>query len=269
MTAGSTKAHSAGGPAAAAPAQPELAEYLLRLGDDSLFLSQRLIEWYALAPRLEDDIALLNVALDYLGHARVLLSLAGEREGTGRDEDDLAYLRVQEEFVNSQLAELPNGDFGQTIARLAAVSVWHVALYGACRASADAGLAAFAAKAAVECRYHVQYAFTWLERLALGTEESARRAQAGIDVVWPFVAELFVADDLVVGLRQSGHAPDPRALERQWRATLEPRLASLGLTSPPSWRPTAPGRDGLHLESFAPMLAEMQYVHRAYPGASW
>ncbi|MFI5798687.1 1,2-phenylacetyl-CoA epoxidase subunit PaaC [Streptomyces sp. NPDC051677] len=259
-----------GGTAAPGPqALPAFAEYLLRLGDDALILGQRLSEWYALAPRLEDDIALLNIALDYVGHARVLLALAGEVEGAGRDEDDLAFLRVQEEFVNSQLAELPNGDFGQTIARLALVSVWHVVLYDACRESSDPGLSSFAAKAAVECRFHVEYVFSWLERLAHGTDESARRLQAGIDVVWPFAGELFVPDALVDGLCDSGHAPDPRTLEQQWRSVLEPRLASLGLTTPHTWMRATSGRDGLHLEPFTPMLAEMQHLHRAYPGASW
>lgn len=246
-----------------------LVSYLLRLGDDALILGQRMTGWYALAPRFEDDVALLNIALDYVGHARVLLTMAGNREGQGRDEDALAFLRPEGQFANAQIMELPNGDFGRTIARLVAVATWHVALYEACADSSDDDLSAFATKASVECRYHVEYAFVWLERLARGTPESARRIQDGIDYVWPFVGELFVGDDVVGPLTAAGLAPDPGVLQRRWRDTVEPVLRRHGLSCPPLTVRSAPGRAGRHLESFTPLIAEMQHLHRAHAGASW
>lgn len=260
MTAGTTRGPDIGS---------LLPTYLLRLGDDALILSQRMSQWYARAPRLEDDIALLNMALDYLGHARALLTMAGEREGRGRDEDSLAFLRPESDFVNAQLMELPNGDFGRTIARLTAVAIWHLALYEGLAQSADEALSAFAQKAVIECRYHAEYANLWLQRLAGGTSESARRMQAGIDYVWPFAGELFCADDTVAGLAEAGVVPDPAGLERRWLSAVTPLLRGHGLSCPAVSAGPAPGRSGRHLESFTPLIAEMQHLHRAHPGATW
>jgi ring-1,2-phenylacetyl-CoA epoxidase subunit PaaC len=247
----------------------DMTTYLLRLGDDALILGQRLSEWYALAPRLEDDIALLNIALDYVGHARALLTMAGQREGAGRTEDDLAYLRSDSQFTNARLMELPNGDFGRTIVRTALVSLWHTILFDELASSADSELAGFASKAAVECRFHTQYATVWLERLALGTEESAKRVSEGITYVWPSVGELFMADDVTLSLVEAGIVPAPQILEERWLAAVQALFGKVGVEMRPLERKELQGREGRHLEAFVPLVAEMQHLHRSHPGASW
>lgn len=247
----------------------DLAEYALRLGDDALVAAQRLSEWAAKAPEMEEDIALANIALDQLGAARLLLSYAGELEGAGRDEDALAYLRDDREFRNCLLVELPNRDFAVTIAKLLFLAAYQRLVYDWLVASTDERLAAIAAKARKESAYHVDHAAQWTIRLGDGTEESHRRMQAAIEEVWPYTHELFAADDLTGRIDEQGVGPTPATLREAWLGTVEPVLAEATLTRPTDgWAP-AGGRDGLHTEHLSYLLAEMQVLHRAHPGARW
>lgn len=237
-------------------------QYALRLADDGLVLAQRLSEWASRAPTLEEDVAILNIALDQLGSARSLLAQVG-------DEDELAYGRDEPAFTNAQLMELENGDFGQTMARLLLVSAYQVPLWQALSSSRDDGLAGVAGKAVKEATYHLDHASTWVVRLGDGTQESHARVQAGLDAVWPYAFELFETDALVESLAGRGIAADPSLLEKSWHTTVETVLAEATLTVPDTtWRPTG-GRQGRHTEPFGYLLAELQHLHRAHPGASW
>lgn len=238
-----------------------MVEFLLWLGDDALIAAQRLTEWTAAAPEMEEDIALTNIALDQLGVARLLLSYAGELEGAGRDEDALAFLRDDREFRNCLLVELPNGDFAVTMARLLFLSAYQLPLYTALSACADERLAAVAAKARKESAYHLDHGSLWTVRLGDGTEESHRRMQAAVDELWPYTHELFAAD---------AAAPvDPASLRGTWLSTVERVLAEATLDRPEDgWAP-AGGRTGVHTEHLSYLLAEMQVLHRAHPGAKW
>ena len=258
MSAPSPRAHSALGPSTG---------YALRLGDDCLILGQRLGEWAARAPELEEDVALLNIALDQLGAARSLLTYAGSV--TGQDEDELAFLRDEHEFTNALLVELDNGDFGQTMARQLLVSAYQVPLWEALCSSTDETLAGVAGKAVKEATYHLDHASSWVIRLGDGTAESHERMQAGLETVWPYAFELFESDNLIEELVASGVAADPAALEPQWRSAVRKVLSEATLSEPETdWRPTG-GRTGKHTESFGYLLAELQHLHRSHPGATW
>ena len=252
----------------------DVAAYALRLGDDALVLAQRLAEWAARSPQLEEDVALLNLALDQLGAARSLLSRAGELEGAGPDgrirtEDDLAYLRDEPDWTNALIVELDGGDFGRTMARQLLVAAWQLPLYDALATSADEGIAGVAGKAVKEVDYHLDHARSWVVRLGDGTEESHRRVQAGLDEVWPYAFELFEVDGLTAGLVERGIAADPAALQPVWRATVDDVLAEATLSVPETdWRPSG-GRTGTHTEAFGYLLAELQHLHRSHPGVSW
>jgi ring-1,2-phenylacetyl-CoA epoxidase subunit PaaC len=247
----------------------DLVELLLRLGDDALIAAQRLGEWAAAAPEMEEDIALANIALDQLGAARLLLSYAGELEGAGRDEDALAYLRGDREFRNCLLVELPNGDFAVTMAKLLFLATYQRLLYDRLTGSRDARLAAIAAKARKETAYHVDHSSLWTLRLGDGTAESHRRMQAAVDEIWPYTAELFATDGLTTRLAAAGVAPEPATLRDDWLAVVEPLLARATLTRPADgWAPGG-GRSGVHTEHLSYLLAEMQVLHRAHPGATW
>jgi ring-1,2-phenylacetyl-CoA epoxidase subunit PaaC len=253
--------------AIAAPA--DVAAYALRLGDDALVLAQRLGEWAANAPEIEEDIALTNIALDLLGQARALLTRAGHLEGRGRSEDDLAYLRTEREFTNVLLVEQPNGDFAHTIARQLLFSAYQLELYDRLQHTRDEVVAGVAAKAVKEVAYHRDHALQWTLRLGDGTEESHRRMQGALDRLWPYAAELFEADDVVDRLVATRIAADPRELRASWDAFVEPALAEATLSLPQTaWRPTG-GRRGQHTERMGFLLAEMQSLHRAHPGATW
>jgi len=248
---------------------PDVAAYALRLGDDALILGQRLCEWAAASPQLEEDVALLNLALDLLGQARSLLTRAGQLEGRGRDEDDLAFLRDEPEFTCALIVETDNGDFGRTMARQLLVSAYQVPLWRSLTRSRDEVLAGVAGKAVKEVDYHLDHARSWVVRLGDGTSESHRRAQAGLDEVWPFAHELFERDALTDRLVARGVAADPDELHPVWQATVEETLAEATLSVPEvSWRPTG-GRRGQHLTGFGYLLAEMQHLHRSHPGATW
>jgi ring-1,2-phenylacetyl-CoA epoxidase subunit PaaC len=243
-----------------------LVRYVLSLGDDALVLAQRLGEWATKAPAIEEDVALLNIALDLLGQARSLLTYAGELEGAGRSEDDLAFLREERDFFNCQLVELPNGDFAVTMVRQLLFSSYQYELYEALCNCADPTLAAIAAKAVKEVAYHREHASTWVARLGDGTEESHDRTQSALEAVWPFAVDLFESD----APRPPGlNLPDPAGLRNRWRSHVDAVLAEATLSAPESsWTPTG-GRRGLHTESFGFLLAEMQHLHRSYPRATW
>ena len=246
---------------------PPLAGYALALGDDALILAQRLGEWVARAPQIEEDVALANIALDLLGQARTLLGYAGAVEGAGRDEDDLAYLRDDRDFRNVQLVEIPNGDFAVTMARQLVFSAYQCELYAALGTSADPTLAGLAGKAVKEVAYHRDHATQWVLRLGDGTDLSHARMQAGLDLVWPYAEELFDPVDSAGQL--PGVTADPAALRPAWRGYLTEVLSEATCDLPePRWRSRG-GRDGLHTEHLGHLLAEMQHLHRSHPGAAW
>ena len=249
---------------------PSVATYALRLGDDALVLSHRLGEWVTRAPQLEEDVALGNIALDLLGQARLLLTYAGQVEGAGRTEDDLAYLRDERSFSNAHLVELPNDDFAVSMARQLLFSTYQLALYQGLLGSADETLAAIAAKAVKEVDYHRDHATQWVLRLGDGTDESHRRMQVGLDRVWPYVDELFGSDELEQRLVADGVAVDASALRPGWDRYVDGVLRQATLTRPEGLRtPPGGGRRGIHTEALGYLLAEMQHLHRAHPGASW
>jgi ring-1,2-phenylacetyl-CoA epoxidase subunit PaaC len=256
-------------PAGPPPADQALFRYVLRLGDDALILAQRLSEWASRAPEIEEDIALTNIALDLLGQARVLLDYAGTVEGAGRSEDDLAYLRDEREFVNVHLVEQENGDFAHTIVRQLFFSTYQLALYEELISSRDEVLAGVAAKGVKEAAYHRDHATAWTLRLGDGTEESHRRMQAAADRLWPFTAELFDGDEIEASLTAAGVAVDPATLRPRWERTIFDVFTSATLEVPSSPWFSRGGRRGVHTECFGYLLAEMQYLHRSHPGATW
>jgi ring-1,2-phenylacetyl-CoA epoxidase subunit PaaC len=256
---------------AAAPAGTGTAlfGYVLALADDALVLAQRSAEWITRAPQLEEDVALANIGLDLLGQARALLTYAGEVEGAGRDEDDLAYLRSERQFRNVQLVERRDGDFAEAVARLLVFSGYQLELYRALSASADETLAAVAAKAVKEVAYHQDHAAAWTVRLGDGTDVSHVRMQAGLERVWPFVDELFDGSWIDPDLPARGVAVDPAALRPAWERRLDGVLREATLDAPsPRWHARG-GRYGVHTEALGYVLAELQHVHRSHPGASW
>ncbi|MDE2296091.1 MAG: phenylacetate-CoA oxygenase subunit PaaC [Gammaproteobacteria bacterium] len=244
-------------------------EYVLRLGDTALVLAQRLGEWIGHAPAIEEDLGLANTALDLLGQARLLLAYAGEIEGRGRGEDDLAFLREESAFRNATLAEMPNGDFGDTIVRQLLLDAYQVPLYERLSASRDPRLAEIAAKALKESRYHLRYSSGWVVRLGDGTEESHARVQASLERLWPYTLELFDADELDRAVVASGVGPDPRAVEQDWSIRVDAVLAEATLARPATARYRWYGKQGRHSEHLGHLLAEMQHLPRVHPGARW
>jgi ring-1,2-phenylacetyl-CoA epoxidase subunit PaaC len=253
-------------------ASPDVAEYAIRLGDDALVLSQRLSECSARSPQIEEDLALMNIALDLLGQARTLLSYGGSF--TGRSEDDLAYLRKERQFTNLQLTELENGvggghDFAVTLVRQLLFAAYQLELYRALESSHVPQLAAIAAKAVKEVRYHLEHAATWVIRLGDGTEVSHLKAQKALEAVWPFTHEMFSDDDLTRRISAAGAGPLPSELRDAWLLSVLTVLTEATLALPEdNWKPSG-GREGLHTQGFGFMLAEMQHLHRSHPGASW
>lgn len=256
-----------------APAEPThdgaLFDYLLRLGDDSLVLGQRLAEWCGHAPALEVDLSLANLSLDLIGQATLLLELAGEVEGKGRDADALAFRRDVLAFRNCLMVEQPNGDFAQTIARHFLFATVQLALFERLAGSADERLAAIAAKAAKELAYHAELAADWVIRLGDGTGESRQRMIDGLDWHWRFVDELFQVDAVERGLAARGIAVDRAALRGGFDAAVERVLAAATLPLPTWPRGVVGGRKGHHSEHLGHLLAVMQYLPRAYPDARW
>jgi len=246
-----------------------LLEYVLRLGDSALVLGQRLSEWCGHAPVLEEDIALANTALDLIGQARMLLTHAGQMEGAGRDEDALAFLRDPQAFRNVTLVELPNGDFARTVLRNLLFCAFQEPLWAGLRASSDAGLAAIAAKSAKETRYQVEHAADWCIRLGDGTDESHRRMQEALDMLWPYTAELFTADPVDEAVAAAGFGPAWASLEAGWQAAVLPVLEKATLAVPARTPFRSTGKGGVHSEHLGHLLAVMQILPRSHPGARW
>ncbi len=244
----------------------DLFVYTLRLGDDALIAAQRTAEWIAAAPQLEEDVALGNIGLDQLGQARSLLQYAGQVEGEGRSEDDLAYFRDERDFLNLQLCELPNGDFATAMARLLYFATYQHLLYEELRGSADELLAGVAGKAVKEVAYHVDHATQWVLRLGDGTEESHRRMQAGLEGFWPYTAEMFESDDVV---RRLAVAVDPSTLYDEWERRVMAVIDESTCSRPSASYQHTGGRAGRHTEHMGYLLAELQHVARSHPGATW
>jgi ring-1,2-phenylacetyl-CoA epoxidase subunit PaaC len=249
--------------------QQALFEALLRLGDDHLVLGHRLSQWCGHAPMLEEDLALSNIALDLIGQARALYTRAGEIEGKGRDEDALAYLRVEREYRNLLLAERPNGDFAHTIARQLFFSAFMQLWWREACASKESEVAAIAAKAVKESSYHFRHAAEWAIRLGDGTSESARRMAEALGALAPYTGEMFESDEISETLHRAGIGPDPEALRAEWERTIAAVLAEAGLEMPQAQWQQSGGRRGMHGEELGHLLAELQYMQRAYPGMQW
>jgi ring-1,2-phenylacetyl-CoA epoxidase subunit PaaC len=248
---------------------PPLATYALRLADTALVLGHRLSEWSGRAPTLEEDIALSNLGLDLIGQARMFYELAGTTEGRGRSEDDLAYLRNDRDYLNLLLVEQPNGDFAMTMVRHLLYSAFAAPFTAALKASTDETLAAIGAKAEKEMAYHLRHAAEWVIRLGDGTDESQTRTQAALDAMMPYVEEMFEMDEVDRALIASGVAPDPAGLRETFDNTLAHVLAEATLVAPTVRHGQTGGRKGIHTEHLGPMLAVMQSLHRAHPGAVW
>ncbi|MBP5802494.1 1,2-phenylacetyl-CoA epoxidase subunit PaaC [Microbacterium maritypicum] len=249
----------------AVAASADIAEYALRLGDDALILSQQLGAWISRAPELEEDVALGNIALDLLGHARSFLHYAGSYDG--RSEDDLAFFRDEPEFRCAWIVQQPNGDFAQTIARQFVVATYMFELYSALRASSDETFAAIAEKSLKEVDYHRDHAVQWMLRLAGGTEESRTRIIRAIGDVWPYVDELFRDDDLIDRLGDA--AARPSSLRPAFDRVVDTVFAEADVSVPAVMSSSAGGRDGAHATPLGHILAEMQVLARRHPGATW
>jgi len=251
----------------------QLFQYLLRLGDSPLILAQRLGEWVGHGPVLEEDIAQTNVGLDLLGQARLWLSYAGEVEArfaaAGRDEDQLAFLRDSGEFRNLLLVEQPNGSFADTMSRQFLFDAWHLLLLRALAGSNDARIAGIAAKGAKEATYHAERSGDWVIRLGDGTSESHLRMQRAIDDLWMYTGEMFVPDAAELALAEAGIAADVRALAAPWRQHVRTVLTEATLEVPGDAFMQKGGKQGVHTEHLGHLLAEMQFLERAYPGARW
>jgi ring-1,2-phenylacetyl-CoA epoxidase subunit PaaC len=259
------------------PNDRQLFDYVLRLADNGVVLAQRLGEWVGKGPALEEDIALTNVGLDLLGQGRMWLAYAHEIEARyappGRGEDDLAFLRDSGEFRNLLLVEQPNGSYADTMARQFLFDQWHALLLRALSGSEDGRIAAIAAKAGKEVRYHVERSADWVVRLGDGTDLSHRRMQDAIDALWMYTGEMFAVDAVERQLIAAGVAADAEALREPWRSSVAAVLAEATLATPADgWMQGTNGRggkQGLHTEHFGHMLAEMQILARSYPGARW
>ena len=247
----------------------ERCEYLLRLADTSLIAGQRLAELLGHGPALEEDLALGNIALDLIGQARLLLALAGRIEARGRDEDALAFHRDAPEFRNLALAEQPNGDFAETIVRQCLLDAWQLETYESLTGSSEHALADIAHKAVKECRYHWRFSSGWLVRLGDGTEESHARVRAALAKLWRFTDELLSADELDACMAVSGVGAAPALIRERWETRVCAALAEAKLERPAHQHYPWHGKRGVHTEYLGHLLAEMQFLPRAYPGASW
>ena len=247
-----------------------LVEYLLRLGDDRLVLGHRLSEWCGHGPILEEDIALANISLDFIGQANLLLGLAATVEGEGRDADALAYQRDAIAFRNHPLVELPNGDYAFTMMRSFLFDAYDVQLMGALQRSSHGDLAGIATKCFKEASYHLRHSGEWVVRFGDGTEESHGRAQRALDELWRWTGTLFMADDVDRELAAAGITPDLAPLQAAWQATVADVLGRATLQIPKVVPLTGRGyRRGEHTEHLGHMLAEMQVLQRQHPGAKW
>ena len=246
-----------------------LFEYVLRLGDDSLILGHRLSEWCGHGPILEEDIAMTNISLDLVGQATSLLGYAGELEGKGRDADTLAFLRFDRDYKNVLLVEQPNGDFGMTMLRQFFFDAYRKPLFEKLQHSTDQHLAAIAEKSLKETKYHLKHSSEWVIRLGDGTEESNARIQESLNTLWRYTNELFFTDEVDAELVEKGIVPRMQDIQNEWNATVIAVLNEATLTIPTNnWKQEG-GRKGLHSEHLGYILAELQYMQRAYPNMQW
>ena len=252
-----------------AEVEATLLTYLLRHADDNLVLAQRLGEWISNGPELEEDIALANVGIDFLGQARAIYTYAAGVEGEGRTEDDLAMLRPEREFTNCLLVEQPNGDFAQTMARQLFFDAYQLSLWDALSRSNDVTLAGIAAKALKEARYHFRHSSMWVIRLGDGTEGSHRRMREGVDAMWRFTAELFTGDAVDALMVEQGIGVDPATFAAAWRDRIDEVFAAATLRIPEDPYQRMGGRTGFHTEHLGHLLSELQWMQRTYPGLEW
>lgn len=249
--------------------QDALFEYLLRLGDNALILGHRLSEWCGHSPALEEDLALSNVALDLIGQTQLWLNLAGEVEGKGRDADKLAYLRDARDFRNVLLVEQPNGDFAMTMARQFYFDAWHYLLLRELTSSKDPRIAEIAAKGLKEVTYHLERSRDWVLRLGDGTEESHRRMQTAIDDLWMYTGEMFESDEIDGVMVREGLGSDLATLHEPWLGLVRATAEEATLILPqPGWAQQG-GKRGIHSEHLGFILADLQFLQRAYPNATW
>jgi ring-1,2-phenylacetyl-CoA epoxidase subunit PaaC len=259
-----------GMPAASLPEASDLLQFLLRMGDNTLILGHRVSEWCGHAPVLEEDIALANTALDLIGQTQMWLGLAGEVEGQGRSADDLAFLRDVWDFRNLLLVEQPNGDFGQTILRQFLFDAWHVETLTALTDSTDDRIAGIAAKAVKEASYHVERSGDTVIGLGDGTEQSHARMQAALDKLWPYVAEMFDSDAVDAAMAVAGRAPSAEDLRAPVMDRMQAVLTEATLIVPETRYAQLGGKSGArHSEHLGHLLTQMQWLQRAYPGATW
>lgn len=251
------------------PSRDPAAQYVLRLADTCLILGQRLGEWCGHAPIIEEDMALTNVALDLIGQARALLTRAGKMGQQQFDEDQLAFLREEPDYRNVTMAELPRGDFAFTMLRNAMIATFLKLVWQRLAESSDAELAAIAGKAVKEARYHQQHAGDWVVRLGDGTDESRRRTEAALRQLWRYVPELLEGDAIDEQAAASGLGPNWSELREAWMAEMRALLDAAGLAMPDEAKFRSTGKRGVHSEHMGHLLAEMQYLQRAYPGGVW
>lgn len=248
---------------------PELQTYLLQLADNALVLGHRNSEWCGHGPVLEQDIALTNISLDEIGQARYLYQYAAELQGNGATEDSLAYLRDVRDFRNLLILELPRGDWGFTVLRLFLVSQYQHLLYMQLQQSTDERLAGIAAKAVKETTYHLRWSSEWVIRLGDGTAESRARIARSLEELWPYTGEMFRPTDAEQAMALAGIGPDLLSLRPDWERGVQNVLEEATLEIPPEGWQHAGGKSGNHTEHLGFILAEMQYLQRAYPGCTW
>ena len=246
-----------------------LLAYVSRLGDNALVLGQRMIELVAAYPELEEELANANFALDYIGQARMFYTYAGELEGKGRSEDDFAFLRDENEFRNLLLLEQPNGHFGDSITKLVLFELFYLAQLNVLMRCRDERLAEIAARAEKEIRYHLRHNTQWLVRLGDGTDESHRRAQESVNELWRFTGEMFDADGIDTIIEKAYGGPNLEELRERWLADIDAILINATLDKPEDVWMASGGKEGRHTEHLGYMIAEMQYLQRSHPGASW
>jgi len=246
-----------------------LYRYLLRLGDDSLILGHRLGEWCGHGPILEEDLALTNISLDLIGQAMSILDYAAEIEEKGNDHDKLAFLRFEHQYTNMLLVEQPNGDFADTIMRQFLFDAYRKPLYEKLQASTDAQLAAIAEKSLKETKYHLKHTSEWVIRLGDGTDESHQRIQNALDTLWRYTDEIFYADEVDAMLTESEILPDLSGIRAEWENTVKTIFAEATISIPANNWKFEGGRKGRHSEHMGYILAELQYMQRAYPNLQW
>lgn len=246
-----------------------LYRYLLRLADNSAILGHRLAQWCGHGPELEEDIAMTNTALDLIGHARSFYTYAGQVEGKGKDEDDVAYLRPETEYLNALITELPNGHYGDTIARQFLFDQFNYLLFSELVNSKDETIAAISAKAIKEIRYHLRRSTEWVVRLGDGTEESHEKMQESFDATWNYTADLFVQDEADEQIIADGMGPDLKNIHPVWKEKVKAVLTEATLTMPDDAWMHSGSKAGKHTEHMGYILADLQYMQRVYPDCEW